>query len=411
MIEAALIGAGNRGKDVYGKYALDHPNEIKFMAVAEPDDNKRSEFVKSHRISSDLSFKNWEELLEKEKLCDAIFICVQDRKHYMPAIAALKKGYNVLLEKPMASDLKECIDIANAAKKYDRILTVAHVLRYTNFFERIKEIIDSKAIGDIININLNENTAYWHFAHSYVRGNWANSATSSPIILAKSSHDMDILYWLMGKKPKKISSFGSLKYFKKDNAPIDSGERCLDCDIEYKCPYSAKKIYLTENVDWPVSVISTDHSMEGRIKALKDGPYGRCVYKCDNNVCDHQVVNIEFDGGSTACFTLNAFTHDLTRKIEVIGTLGTISGDLTENKIEINLFDGEKDLIYVKNIGGRHSGGDVGLMKYFIRQLENNDDVLTSAENSLMSHVMAFAAEESRLNYKVVDIDKFMNEA
>lgn len=409
MITGALIGAGNRGKDVYGQYALNYPDEIKFVAVAEPNDDKRREFVTEHAISNEMAFETWEDLLNKEKLCDAVFVCVQDRMHYKATIAALEKGYNVLLEKPMSYNLKECIEITEAAQKNKRILTVAHVLRYAPFFKKIKEIIDSDEIGDVIHIDLNENIAYWHFAHSYVRGNWANANTSSPIILAKSSHDMDILYWLMNERPKKISSFGSLKYFNKENAPIGSADRCIDCAVEHDCPYSAKKIYLGENTDWPVSVISTDYSIKGRLKALKEGPYGRCVYKCNNNVCDHQVVNIEFEDGKTASFTLSAFTHDLTREVKIMGTLGDLRGNLTDNRIEINKYNGEKDVIVVKSMIGRHSGGDTGLMKYFIKQIENNDeDALTSAENSLMSHVMAFAAEESRLKHKVIDIDRFM---
>lgn len=410
MIKAALIGAGNRGKDAYGKYALSHPHEIKFVAVAEPNAERRHEFAKQHCIPDNMVFESWEQLLDKPQLSDVIFICTQDRMHYKPTMMALEKGYNVLLEKPMATDIKECIDMVKKAKEKNKILTVTHVLRYTPFFSKIKELIDSGKIGEIVTINLNENVGYWHFAHSFVRGNWRNSETSCPVILAKSCHDMDLLAWLIGKKPQKISSFGSLKYFKKENAPANSGERCLDCKIENECPYSAVKLYLGENIGWPVSVISSDLSIEGRIKALKEGPYGRCVFKCDNNVADHQNVSIEFEDGIIANFTLSAFTTEISREIKIMGTKGVIEGKLENNVIEVTMFgNGEKEVLTPATYLGGHSGGDYGLMKYFIKQIaENIINGVTSGEVTIISHVMAFAAEESRVSNKTINIDEYL---
>lgn len=411
MIKAALIGAGGRGKDVYADYALKYPNEIQFVAVAEPNEHKRNEFVAKHNIASDMVFDSWEKLLEEPKFCDAVFVCTQDKMHFQPAIKAIERGYNLLLEKPMSNNLKECIKIVEASKDHNNSITVAHVLRYTPFFKKLKQIIDSGIIGDVVNIDLNENVGYWHYAHSYVRGNWSNSETSSPMILAKSCHDMDILLWLVGKKPLKISSFGSLKYFKEENAPKNSSDRCLDCAVEYECPYSALKTYLVDNNEWPVSVISHDLSMEGRIKALKEGPYGKCVFRSNNNVVDHQVVNIQFEDDVTAAFTMSGFTNEMTRKIIIMGTLGEVTGDLDNNEVIVKLFgSGEQQYINVENLFGGHSGGDTGLMKYYTRQLKDKVvEGLTSAEVSLLSHVMAFSAEHSRITGQTIDLEEFVN--
>lgn len=410
MITAALIGAGNRGKDVYGKYALEHPNEIRFVGVAEPNEIKRGEFARLHNISSTRIFDSWEEMLKMDKFCDAIFVCAQDRMHYEPSIQAIKKGYDILLEKPMSTQLQECLEIVNESKVKGQSITVAHVLRYTPFFSKVKELLDSGKIGEITTINLNENVGFWHYAHSYVRGNWANSNISSPMILAKSSHDMDILVWLTGKKPLRLSSFGSLKYFKEEFSLKGSGERCVECGVEENCPYSARKIYLGEGIEWPVSVISNDLSIDGRIKALKDGPYGRCVYRCENNVVDHQIVNIEFEDEVYASFVMSGFTNKMSRDIRVMGTLGELKGDMEENWIEINLF-GNKDKLIINPpvMAGRHSGGDTGLMKQFVNQNSKSTiEGLTTAEVSLMSHIMSFAAEEARLSGEVIDLKNFI---
>jgi predicted dehydrogenase len=410
MIKAALIGAGGRGKNVYANYALNYPNDIKFIAVAEPNEHKRNEFARLHNVSEEMLFNSWEQLLEKPKFCDAVFICTQDRMHYEPAIKAIEKGYKLLLEKPMSNNLEECIKIVEASKNLDTSITVAHVLRYTPFFKKLKKIIHSGVIGEVVNINLNENVGYYHYAHSYVRGNWSNSETSSPMILAKSCHDMDILVWLVGKKPLKISSFGSLKYFNEKHASEGSGERCLNCAVEHECPYSALKTYLTDSNDWPVNVITTDLSMEGRIKALKEGPYGKCVFRSKNNVVDHQVVNIQFEDEVTAGFTMSGFTNEITRKITIMGTLGEVAGDLDKNDIIVKLFSvGEEQHIKLNNIVGGHSGGDAGLMKYYTRHLKDKVvEGLTSAEVSLLSHIMAFAAEQSRLTGETIDLYEFI---
>ncbi|HHW49498.1 MAG TPA: Gfo/Idh/MocA family oxidoreductase [Clostridiaceae bacterium] len=413
-VSAVLMGAGNRGAEVYAKYALDHPYEIQFVAVAEPNRERRELFRQQHGISEDMCFESWEQILEKPKLADAVLICTQDRMHFEPAIASLEKGYHVLLEKPMSYDGRECVIMGDYARKYNRIFLICHVLRYTQFFSTIKRLLDEGKIGNLISIQHNENIAHWHFAHSYVRGNWRNSEETSPMILAKCCHDMDILLWLAGADCDYISSFGSLTHFRSENAPKGAPQRCLDgCPAAFECPYYAPKQYLTDNTDWPVSVISVDKSYEARHKALKEGPYGRCVYHCDNNVADHQIVNIHFTNDVTAAFSVSAFTKDCNRTIKLMGTKGEIRGSDGKNEIEIlDFLTGSTEVIKFVPSKYGHGGGDFGLMRDFVKLVREEDMKrgLTSAEISVQSHLMALAAEKSRLEKRVINMKQFEEE-
>lgn len=411
-VKIALIGAGDRGKDRYGAYGLQFSDKVEFVAVAEPNELRRNEFVQEHNISAENIFTTWEELLSKEKLADGIIIATQDDMHYEPTKQALQKGYDVLLEKPMSNDLNETVQLGELAKQYDNTFMICHVLRYTPFFSKIKEVIDSGIIGDVMTVQHNENIAYYHMAHSFVRGNWRNSDESSPIILAKSCHDMDIISWLVGERCTKISSFGHLSHFTESNHPENASDRCLVCAVEPDCPYSAKKLYYANLGNWPTSVVTDIQTEESLTKALNEGPYGRCVYKCDNNVCDHQVSILEFEKGITATFNLSAFTEKQNRTLKIMGTKGEIRGIDTENKIEVRIFaSNEYQLIEPNLLAGGHGGGDTGIMNDFVDLLNGKSGkALTSADVSVESHIMAFAAEHSRLTGKSVEIKKFYDE-
>lgn len=409
---AVLLGAGQRGYEVFGKYALRKPENIRFAAVAEPDSIRRERFANEHNIPSDMCFDSWQELLEHPELSDFVINATPDRIHYASTIAAVRKGYDVLLEKPMGVTEDECRGIVNAIKEYGKRVDICHVLRYTPFFRKVKEIVDSGRIGEIVSIEHKENVGFFHQAHSYVRGNWRNEAGSSPMILAKSCHDLDILIWLMGRKCRKVSSFGSLKHFNISNKPHGAPERCLDgCHYDGSCIYNAKNIYLTEYTGWPVSAVSSDLSYDARLKAIKEGPYGRCVFACDNDVVDHQVTNLEFEGGATAAFTMCGFTLEMTRKISIFGTKAELTGDMASNDIIIKDFSplnaliGLEERIKVEAPSEGHGGGDDGLLDSYIGSLVKNIPVPTAAENSLESHLIAFAAEKSRHGNRIVEME------
>ena len=410
-VKAIILGAGGRGS-TYASYALAYPDEIEIVGVAEPRADFLELFLKKHRIDRKYVFKTWEDVFKLKKFADAVIICTKDDMHFAPSVAALKKGYHILLEKPMAPKESECKKMTALSKKQKKVFGLCHVLRYTNFFGTVKKIVDSGEIGEIMTIEHIEPVTHWHMDHSFVRGNWRNTKNSAPMILAKSCHDLDIIRWIMGKKCNKVASFGSLTYYRKENAPKGSTLRCTDgCKIEKECPHSALKLYMNmERTGWPISMISVDLSKEGRMKALKEGPYGRCVYRCDNNVVDHQVVSMEFEGNATASFTLAGFCAGLTeRRMRVMGTKGELIGD--SRYINVATFKGDKKITYDTsatgwNAGSGHGGGDFGLMKDFVNAVrQNNPKLLSSSiEASLDSHLIGFAAEKSRKERKTIKL-------
>lgn len=410
-ITLAVIGAGDRGMNSYAPYLVQHPELGKVVAVAEPNHIKRKQFKEKYNVTEENVFENWDDLLKENKLADAILIATNDDCHYEPTKRALEKGYHVLLEKPMANKIEEVVKLGELAKRYkDQVFMICHVLRYTPFFSELKKIVESKELGDLVNIQHNENIGYWHFAHSFTRGNWRNSDETSPLILAKSCHDMDILLWLVGDNCKKISAFGHLSNFNNKNFKQGMGDRCINCKVEEECPYSALKQYLNSKVF--THIVHPIPTKENLLQSLKEGPYGRCVYKCDNNVVDHMVTILEFNNNVTATFNLSAFTEEMNRTIKLMFTHGEVHGNHMKNQIKVTKFqkyqEDKKTIIEPTKIVGGHGGGDSGIIKDFINLVRGESgDAKTSAIKSVESHVMAFAAEHSRLNEEVVHIERF----
>lgn len=413
QITAILIGAGQRGKDVFAEYARRHPMDIKIVGVAEPDEGKRQEMMDKHGIPADRCFESWEGILKEAKFADVALITTLDKDHYEPTKLALDKDYHILLEKPLSKNLEECIGLGVLAKEYShKIFSVAHVLRYTNFFSKIKELLDRNIIGDIMTVTHTEFVGRIHQSHSFCRGNWGNSHRESPMILQKCCHDFDILLWLVDANCVKVSSFGSLDYFTKKYAPEGAPKRCIEgCPEGAECPFNAEKIYLTDDIGWPTSVISSDLSYEGRRKALEEGPYGRCVFQTDNNVVDHQVVNMSFDNNVTVQLTMTAFAKDGGRHIHIMGTKGQIVGYFDYNEIKVKHFpSGDEESYHLNNGVEGHGGGDAGLMKDFVNLVRsgNGKQGKTAASQSVQSHIMAFAAEEARVTDQVIHLDEFI---
>ena len=413
MIKIALIGAGQRGYYVYSDFISRHPEQAELTAVAEPDEVKRKLVGERHGLPPERLFHDWKLLLAQDRMADAVIIATNDDMHFELVEMALDKGYHVLVEKPMSNKEDEIEAMERLAKAHpDRIFAVSHVLRYTPFFKTIKEILDSGEIGELISIQHNENIGYYHMAHSFVRGNWRNSDETSPLILAKSCHDMDIMLYLAGGHCRKIASFGSLKHFCGEKKPEGASVRCLDCLYKESCPYSAVKIYMDQVEEWPANVITSEHTKEGVEKALRETDYGKCAYQSDNNVVDHQVTILEFSNGVSATFNLCGFTHSISRTIKLMGSSGEIRGDMEKNQVEVHHFtDGSVRTIDTSpekegHVG--HGGGDEGLMEEFIKNLEAavsgqpGEQLRTSALVSAESHKMAFAAEHSRVEGKVV---------
>lgn len=408
-MKLALIGAGQRGM-IYAEYAY-YKKNVQITAVVEPHEGRRAIAAEKFGIPERSCFSCVDDFFAKGKICDAVILATMDKEHFGHAMAAMDCGYDILLEKPISPDPKECMLIGQKAKELGRKIIVCHVLRYTNFFSKLKEIVDSGELGRIVAIQHSENVGNFHIAHSFVRGNWRRSDETSPIIMQKSCHDMDILCWLVGSDAKRIASFGSLRHFKKENAPEGCAERCLECKAD-QCQYHAVRAYMPVRGGWPATLLGPDQSEAGIMKALETSPYGRCVYRCDNDVCDHQVTIIEFKNGVNVSFTLSGFTNRMCREIKIMCEYGEINACDDGDQIEITRFNSNqveqinKTLIRTAQVEGFHGGGDSMLMEDFISNLEGgNAESKTTIDRSIESHVMAYAAELSRVTGKVIDLD------
>ncbi len=401
-VTAIVIGAGSRGWGAYSSYGLKYPDELQVVGVAEPIPYRRERMAKAFNIPEQRQFVTWEHVFEVPKFADALIVTTPDDLHYGPAMAGLEDGYDLLLEKVIAQTWEECNDILQLTEKKNAIVAVCHVLRYNAYFRKLRELIDAGAIGEVVSVQHLEPVERIHMSHSFVRGNWGNSRKSNPMILSKSCHDTDMLRWLLNKPCQRVSSFGSLSLFREEMAPAGSTERCTDgCAIERECPYSAIKLYLEQRA-WLQHLTLEEVNKNTILRELKNGPYGRCVYRCDNDVVDHQISNFEFEGGITAALSMEALSSYGGRRTRIFGTEGDLFGD--EQTLTItNAISGKQEVWdarkALKDDSG-HGGGDHGLVHDFVRAVDANDpSLLTSTiQVSMESHLMGFQAEASRLD-------------
>jgi len=456
-IRAILIGAGQRGAQSYAPYALSHPDQIVFTAVAEPIPSRRERFAAQHHIPPERCYPSWEELLNGPSLGQAAIIATQDWQHSKPALAAMQAGYHVLLEKPMATTNEECRALVTTSQNTGQQLHICHVLRYTRHIRTMREIVLSGQLGEVMDVDHRENVSFWHMAHSYVRGNWRNSQQSSPMILAKCCHDLDMLPWVLGDTPRSLSSHGNLLHFKKENAPEGAPPRCTDgCPVSSVCPYYAPWIYIsmapfwrsysrtsqhlferwiteqwikrpafvkvlarfwpalrqvTNYQEWPLSVVAENPTPANLMEALRNGPYGRCVYQCDNDVVDHQIVAMEFGSGSTVTLTMHGHSHIEHRSTRIEGSRGRLTGEFGNGGAWLRIEDHRSGVDRMLDTSPPpfegHGGGDTQLMADFIGFVNrggNPPEVLQAAQEALASHLLAFAAEEARLGGKTLDV-------
>lgn len=421
-ITFAIAGFGDRGS-TYASMQKLFPDRMKVVAAADLNPEKVKKAQRLYDIPDENCFSSAEEMFAKGRLADVCVVSTMDRQHVGHAIPALELGYHVLMEKPISPDLGKCREILEVSKRHpDQHIILCHVLRYTDFYNKLKELIGSGRIGEVVSICANENVGYWHQAHSFVRGNWRNSDETSPMILQKSCHDMDILTWLVGKKCKSVSSMGGIHLFKKECAPEGSTDYCLGgCKVKDQCIFDAEKIYITgektglmHGGTWMSSVLSTENTVESTYEALRHGPYGRCVYRCDNNVVDHQQTNLLMEDGTTIHFTMCAFTNDCYRYFKAMGTGGEIEADMKSNIIRVRVFGESEEVIDLKALSGDlkgHGGGDSGIIEDFLNMLIEGaapTERTTTLENSMESHYIALAAEESRLKGgELIDLQEF----
>lgn len=414
-----LIGCGDRG-NCYMKYLDLYPGRFKLVAIADPVKIKRDYFRENYNVPEEMCFENYEEVLSKPKFADIVMICTQDKLHFAPAMMAINQKYDLLLEKPVAPTPQECSQIAENAKKNNVRVLVCHVLRYTPFYKTIKKFISEGNLGEVMSIVHIESVGNVHYSHSYTRGNWRNTAESSPMILAKCCHDADMLQWLLDKPCVRVQSVGSLTYFCEQNKPEGAPKRCTDgCPHQDTCFYYAPTLYkldTTEMNHFRAAVANKfNPSAEEVEECLKTSPYGRCVFQCDNDVVDHQIVTMEFEGEKIA--TLNMSIGKAGREIRIMGTKGDLRGIASEQRIEFydfatyetrTIYEPVSD--YDESIAGGHGGGDVGIMKdlYDYIALDQPSESISDITVSCENHLICFAAEEARLKGTTVEMKEYI---
>ena len=410
-MKCILIGAGSRGM-LYARWAKEHG--VDTVAVAEVRPDRLQYAGEELGVPAERLFATAEELFACGKLADTAIVASLDKAHFGHVMMAMDAGYDVLLEKPISPSARECLEVERRALELGRKVTVCHVLRYHALVNAIREILDSGELGSVVNIKHTENVGNWHMAHSFVRGNWRSSAETAPIILAKSCHDMDLLLWFTGKHCKRIAAFGSLTYFRSENAPANSADRCCDCPAAEHCRFDAMKVYPDTLGSWPADVVCLEQTEEVLRETLRTSPYGRCVFRCDNDVCDHMSVAMEFESGVTATFTLNGHSDRMYRHFHIMCTDGEIEANDRTNELIIRRFPVNgvaPEQVEVRRIptsGIGHGGSDLAMMEdFFLRGGAERSSVSRSVE----SHLMALAAEESRLTGRTVSLEEFREKA
>ncbi len=392
--------------NAYTEYARLHPEELEIVAVVEPNPLRLEQYAAAFGIPAAQAFPSWEECLQRPRMADAVFLCTPDPLHYRPALAALEKGYHILLEKPIAQSWEQCNEIAARAAECGLIVGVCHVLRYHPYYRKIKTVLESGVLGEVISVCHRIEIGTERMAHSFVRGLWRKESESNPIILSKACHDLDLIVWLTGRKCCSMDSYGSLKWFRACNAPAGSALRCIDgCTVEPECPYSAVELYGRQKRWLRHFDIGEGAALETVIrKELKEGPYGRCVYRCDNDVADNQVVAMSLEGDITVDFSLNGFTREGARRTRIAGSHGELFGD--EKQLTVAPFRKEPEVYDFSDTYGEcnfHGGADLHIVADFLKAVREGRSAHfpVRIEEALESHRIAFEIEKKRKAYDI----------
>ena len=404
QVSIVAIGAGNR-TNKYLEYVKQHPDKAKLVGVVELNEIRRNKIAEKFNIEPSACFTDYHDFFRSSLKVDAVMICTPENMHYEPCMMAIEAGYHVLLEKPIAQTPEECIAIGEAARRKNVIVTVCHVLRYHPYFIKLKELACSGELGNIISINHRTAVGVDRAAHSFVRGPWRKESETNPMLISKCCHDIDFLLWLTKTRCRKLTSFGSLRWFKSTNAPEGSAHRCIDCQVESQCPFSAVDLYRIRR-DWIANFdVPQGKNIDEVIEEeLEQCLYGRCIYHCDNDVVDHQIVSMEMESEVTINFSMDIFTLEDHRATQICLTEGEIEGD--ETQIKVRRFRGGEETIYdFSDIKHKpfHAGADLDLMNDFIEAIQTEGKYLrTSIDLSVESHRICFEAERSRKEKRTI---------
>lgn len=428
MITVSLLGAGHRGLDTYAAIAGKEFDDVKFLCCIDQDPERLSQFRKRFGVSEEALYKSADEFFSKPRQSELLIIATQDTSHYIFAKKALSLGYDLILEKPAALRVQELLELEELADRLGRTVIVCHVLRYHKMWQMIKKIVDEGTLGKIITISHHENIGHYHYAHSYARGSWRNKETSGPLMLTKSSHDIDLLYYLVGSNIKRVASFGSLSYFRQENAPEGHGERCESCTVKKNCRYEGERMYTSFGGFFPLFT-KNKYTRKAVKEGLRSTDYGKCIYTMDHDVVDHQSSILEFENGVSATFNLNAFTRRMHRFIKVMCEYGEITAD--ERTVEVSTFELRplirgfaghllhldrkvirrtrlyKPWDFTKYFG--HGGADRLFIKSVFDSYRSKKESITPISQSVHSHIVALALEEARITGETVLIEEFVD--
>jgi predicted dehydrogenase len=409
-LKVILIGAGVRGTHLTQQLS-DVSYNIKIVGVVEPNDARRLSFSQAHRIPSYAQFMSWEAFFDSDLSCDAAIIATMDNQHTEPALACLKRGCHILIEKPLSDSYNGCIQIHEAQKKSGLVVSVCHTLRYMEAFRKIKQIVEDGVLGRLIHVEHIEAIGHLRFAHNYVRGRWAKEEDNTFLLLHKCCHDIDFIAWIVSSPCHRVSSFGSLSYFIPSNAPFGSGKRCLDdCRIQDKCFYSALRLYSKDDLTGRVQDLGESQTPESRLSAIKNGPFGACVWHASNNVVDHQVVSMEFANGITATCTVSGYSSTHGRRTRVQGTKGELLFDEASSSIVIQQF-AESHPIHINfDKPASYHPEDKDIVEIWLSSIHSSfsQNILVDSQEALKTHAIVFAAERSRKEKRTVEISELV---
>lgn len=408
-VKLAIIGTGLRGAYTYAPLIAKYKDKCEIVAFVENKKGRRDLFLEKYPVDKDMVFDNLNDFIAHDKLADAVIISHYDLLHYDTAQVLLVKGYDVLVETPVANSLDGLVHLKEySLKNKDRLFMVAYNNRYSSFYTKLKEIVDDKKLGDLINISYNVDIGYQNFVHNYVRGNWRITSDTATIMLTNSCQDIDMMINLSKGKCQKVSCFSDLRIFNWENFNTKMSENCFRCSEEESCPFSAKKIYLQEDkfINNSVHINPTKDNLEA---ILKQGPYGKCVFYCDNDVCDNLTSIFKFDNKVTSNFNINAFTKESDKKIRLFFKEGEVEASFKQKEIKIKSFlNTDEKIIKIDQ-----ENTDEKLFVDFIDRVKNKNykSCISDVGSVIESHVATFAAEFANVSETVVDVKSFFNDA
>lgn len=413
-----IVGAGHRGVG-YGTYAQTHPEELTVIGVADPDPIRRERTRELFGFAGSMCFESAEQLAARGKLADTVINGTMDADHVPTTLPLLEAGYDVLLEKPICPTQEELLQLLQTARRTGRTVCIGHVLRHAPFYAEVRRRVAAGEIGDLVTVNTTERVSYHHMALGFVRGKWNQKASSNPMLMSKCCHDLDLIAWVKsGIRPVRVGSLGGRMHFRPERAPANSGTRCLvDCPIERECDYSARKHYLEQNLwgtyVWHCLEYLGEPTMEDKIRSLStDNPHGRCVWKCDNDVVDHQSVIVEFADGCVGNHTLTTGTAKPCRTLHLVGTKGEIEGSVEDGTFVVRFPDARAGCEFTEtpvdlNVSmDMHGGGDLRLVGDFLQVVRGEQPSLstTQLEDSVYGHLIGFAADVAMEERRIVEV-------